>query len=746
MPAEVPAILRAMEGLREFCGRTLVVQGPPASGKSALLEEIAERAERLAARVVRLRGSYSDRLVPFAGLRGLRGGRPEVADGVLDLGDDTLPEGLDAPMAPVAVNPEALPRSHRRRPERAREISPGAPSRSRGAEGVDLATYWEELLPEFRGGAAHPVVLLADDAAYLDPESRAFLLQLGVRARLRPLLLALALDPTVPAAALWQEALATRADTEWVRQPGAGADPREVRRLHELLERLPERTARVVGVLALLGGDVPEFVLGRTTRLGLVALSDVLVPASESGLVRVRQGRASFPDRGAARVLVDLIPEGSRAAMHREIAEALEALSPEPTFARRVEVARHYLGSRPGATAMSRLVSAAEVGLDLLSYDTATELLEEAFACLVTVPPSERRSLEPELRLYLARALFFGGRPSEGETHLREGIGCALEAGTPSAELAASVEPLLVAIRAVGPRTSLVAALTEIAERCHAGGRIEVEILVDTVATELLTERGLGERARAAALRVADLARHRPERHLQAMGLFAMGLALLDGGREQLEEAERYLRGAHQLLANARRWGLDYLVSEFEVRLVERKGELDQARHLRQASISVLASEKLPTIELAHQIGLAGLELDRGGLSAAEPSLGRAHSLADTMHLLPPSPQLLRLWLLKGRRAALLGDFEGAREFWSALVDLPPDASVPRLRAEAILRLALLEQSRGHPDNAASLVGLLEDGGTPAVLPREWQGWTGDVAALAPRSQHGGGALPVRGL
>ncbi len=746
MPAEVPAILRALEGLREFSGRTVVILGPPTSGKSELLQEIGARAEQLSARVVRLRGSYGDRMVPFAGLVGLRGSPsdfPSVAGDAV--GDSPLPEGL-APMAPVAVNPGTMPRSHRRRAERPGSLFLGEPSRPRAADAIDLASYWEEILPEFRGASAHPVVLLVDDAAFLDPESRGFLLQLSARGRLRPLLVAAALDITVPGTTLWQEALRHRADVDWVHQPDASADPREVRRYRDLLDQLPERTRRLAGFLALLGGDVTELVLGRVSRLSVVALGDLLVPAAERGLLRVRDARVAFLDRAAARILAGLLPEAERAAMHREIAEALEALSPEPTFARRIEVARHYLANRPGATAMARLVSAAEVGLDLAAFATSTELLEEAHGCLVTVGPSERRTLEPELCLYLARALFFSGRPSEAEARLREGIARALGTQSPPAELAQSIEPLLLAIRAVGPRASLLTTLAEIAERCQIADRPEAEILFDTLSTELLVERNLRARAEKTALRVAQAARRRPEKHLQAMGLFAMGLPRLEGTPEELVEAERYLRSAHHLLANERRWELDYLLSEFEVRVVERRGDVAQARHLREASIAVLASEKLPTIELAHQIGLAALELDRGSPSSAEVPLERAQSLSETMHLLPPSPHLLRLWLLLGRRAALGRETSLAEEFWSALIDLPPDASVPRFRAEALLRLALLERARGRTDRAEALEATLGEPDERAALPPEWQGWVGHAVDLPGQSGHGGGALPPRRL
>ncbi len=744
MPGEAPAVLRALEGLRQFSGRTLAVIGPPTSGKSAVLDRIAEAAESLSARVVRLKGNSADRLVPFGALAELDSVGVVEPGGEVGPGDGTSAENGVAPMAPVAVNPGALPRAHRRRTERGRPSIFAESGRPRGAGAVELTSYWENLLREFRGDGAHPVVLLVDDAAYLDPESRGFLLALGAKARLRPLLLVVALDTRVAETSLWQEALAHREETDWVRQPDSAPDAREVRRYRELLDRFPPRTRRMVGYLALLGGDVPEHLVSRIAHLGHGPLLDLLRPATERGLIRVRDGKIGFSDGSAPPIVAGLFDEPLRAELHREVAEALEALSPEPTVARRIEVARHYLASRRGPTAMAHLVQAAEASLDLGAFDDAAELLGEAFGCLVDVPPGDRKTLEPEVRLYLARALFYGGRPAEAEGHLREGVERALEAGLARAELSGALEPLLLAMRAVGPRWSLVTTLAEISDRCRDKGQEEAAVLLETLRTELLVERHASERSEEAALRVAQLARGSPERHVQALGLVAMGLYRTAQG-DEIFPAERFLRSAHHLLANTGRWELDYLVAEVEVELVQESGDLEQARHLREASLAVLASEKFPSIELAHHLGIAAIDLDRGNAESAGASLARAHHLLETMRLLPPSPHLLRYWLLEGRRQALLKESSSATEYWSAIVDLPSDAGVPRLRAEALVRLGLLSSELGDAE-APQRLGLVPPTAPDlAALPLTWRAWLDHGAALSTPVLHGGGPLPPPG-
>jgi tetratricopeptide (TPR) repeat protein len=743
VPTEAPAVLRALEGLQEFSGRTIAVVGPPLSGKSRILAEIADASHRFSARVVRLKGNYADRQIPFAGLTGLRGAPvdeydPEggPASGFPDPGE------VIAPMAPVAVNPEELPRAHRRRAERSHSFLLGEPARPRGAEAIDLPGYWEELVQEFRGPEAHPVVLLVDDAAFLDSDSRAFLLGLGARASLRPLLIVLALDSSVAETTLWTEALRGRPGTEWVRQPDSAPDVREVRRYSELLARLPERTARLVGYLALLGGEAPDHLLVRISRVGHLALADLLRPAVEVGLVRTRDGRLTIPDRDAPPILADLFEPVLRAEMHREIAEALEALSPEPTVARRIEVARHYLAGQPGPIAMSRLVDAAEGALHQLDFDTGAELLEQAFGCLVQMPPDDRRSVEPEVRLALSRALFFGGRPAEGEAHLREGIERALEAEMPPADLATALEPVLLAMRTVGPRGSLLTTLEEVAERCGRRGRVEAEILLEVLVTELLVERGLYVQAEETALRVAQLARGRPERHLQALALLAVGLSRLAGDPDDPFPAERFLRSAHHLLGNARRWEFDYLVAELEVRLLEQRGDREQARHLREASLTVLASEKLPSIELAHHLGLAAIDLDHSNVGAAIAFLERAQELIGRMHLMPPSPHFLRYALLDGRRRALAHEYDEARESWSALIDLPSDASLVRMRAEALVRLGVLFLALGREDDTRELGVRPPTAPELGALPWTWTTWLGELEPPTIRADAAGQRIP----
>jgi len=743
--SDEPAIVRALEGLAEFTGRTLVILGPPASGKSALLTRLHTGVEASGGRVVALRGTYRERSVPFGVLEGLDRPSETPEDG--EEGNDAAEgpaadEGSLAPMAPVAIAPEAITGS-RRRDGRVRSTLFGGPSRNRGPPSRDANDFWKQLLPEFRGEDAHPVALLLDDAGFFDGESREFVVDLSRRARLRPMLVAIALDSTASASGVWEEALLGRSDVDWIRLQRAAPDPREVHRHRQMMEALSPSAVRMVGYVTLLGGETTAVALARIAKLSLRQLPEALRPAVEIGLIKVRERRVQIPDRTSLPILEDLLPEVERGRWHLEVAEGLQALWAEPPPSRRIEIARHYLASAADGVAMARLFEAAEASLGFLEFDEASRLLAQAIQCLGSIRPADRAPIEPEMHLMNARALFHSGCPTDAETALREGVEGALRAGTSAAELASWIEPLLPALEVIGPRRQLTTLVVELAERLHEAGLIEPEVLLETLLPAYDAERNMVERARADALRAAQNAHRLRERHLQALGLFAMGVSRMIGSEAEMAQAERSLRAARYLLRDARRWELDYLAAEFECRLLESRGSVDQALAIRQQSVAALERARLPSVELLHELAIAQIYLDRGTTPHADGPLDRALRITDSLHLFPPSPGLLRAWLLDGRRYALAGSVEAARDRWSALIDLPSTLDLPRVRAEALLRLALLEQASGRSEEVESLQEALKAPEVLAALPAPWQSWPKELESRATSSHHGGGRLPA---
>ena len=742
MPSLPTPVLRAMEGIAEGSGRTVAIVGPPMSGKSALLGELRGLLTARGARIVELRGSYRARSVPYGALDGLRA---ETVVGGQDSGGAPENAETDTPLTdPVPSIPyltERLPRSRRSRAERPRTTYLGQPVRARAANEGDPDAYWQEVLSEMRGATGHPIAILIDDGALFDSESREFVVALSKRARLRPFLIVIALDTSVPGFVTWEEAFLGRGDVDWVRFQESRPDPREAHRLKALFDDLPSVSQRVAGYVSLLGGNVGEVVLTRVSRLTFSQLAEAILPASGVGLLKVTEGKVAIPHPAWIPLTADLLPDRQRREMHLEIADALSALSPEPSLPRRIEVARHYLAWFPGPMALRHLLEAAEISLQLLAFDSAEELMSEAIGCLQSLPPPERDAIEPELRILHARALFSAGRLSEAEAEVREGLERALRARVPAEMLTEWVEPLLLAMRVVGPRPSLATTLIELIERCHDAEMVEVEVLFEALVAEFHSERGWSEKARLESHRAALLARKLPEGHLQALALLAVGLSRIEGSPEEQELASRFLRAARLLLGRARRWQLEALAEDLQARLLQSRGENQRAREVRERSLPALQRTRLTALELYQQLGIAEILLARGLSRGVDRALERAHSIAETLHLLPPSPALLELWLLEGRQAALNDLRDPARDRWEAIVDKPGPTSIPRIRAEATVRLALLEYPR-RPERAEALAAQLEDPELAAALPPGWSSWIEQLERLAPESENGGGPLP----
>jgi tetratricopeptide (TPR) repeat protein len=740
-------VLRALQGLSDSSGRTLVISGPPMSGKSKLLDEIRGMVSERGARLVELRGSYRARSIPFGALDGLNaspepsdaaGG--EAAEGESGAGAAPIP---DAPMAPIAYLPDRLPRSRRSRGDRPRTSFLGQPVRGRSANEGDPDAYWQGLLPEFQGESAHPVAILIDDGALFDPDSREFVVALSKRARLRPLLIVCALDVSVPGYMSWEDSFLGRGDVDWVRLPQTAADAREAHRLKGIFDDLPSVTQRIVGFVSLLGGNVGEVVLSRVARLNYPQLAEALLPATGVGLVKIQDGKVLIPHVAWVSVASDLIPAKQLAEMHLEIANALAALSPEPSLARRIEVARHYLAWFPGPMALKHLLEAGELSLHLQAYDASEELFAQAVQCLPTLPTGDRGPTEAELRLLHAQALFCAGRPSDAEGELREGLARALQDRVPAEIIAEWMEFLVLTMRVIGPRPSLVQTLAELADRCHDARWIEIEILLQSLLAEFYWERNQPDMARRESYRAGSLARTLPAGHLQATALLAVGLTRTESSPKEQELASRFLKSARTLLGRARRWELDHMAGDIEARLLEARGEWQKALQQREHAIPVLQRQRLETVELYHQLAIAGTLLDHRNGKGVEAPLERAAVIAEALHLLPPSPCLLRLWLLEGRYRALNGETGPARDRWEAIVQAPANDSLPRIRAEALVRLALLEHAAGRADIAEGYTRTI---GTPEVqdaLPRDWIADLGSLARLAPESQHGGAPLPI---
>lgn len=735
------ATRRALAGLADGSGRTIVLAGPALSGKSYLLDRLRSDLHAAEYTVTDLRGAYRDKesafgLVlpldpdaapgPFSAIPGDEGG--EAGE---EAGDDDAPPEI----GPFLAVPESPGRSRRARGARQKGSVLGVPYavRTRGVHEVDAVSWWRAFVERLRSGEERGRAILVEDGVYADTESRDVLLYLIDRARLRPILIVLALDTEDPGFAAWEEKLLGRTDVDWVRLTPFHEDPREASRFRRAWEDLPDATRRVLTFVALLGGSVPEVTLSRVARRSFGELANDLLPATESRIVRVDDGQVALRHGGWARVIPELWPPAVVAETHRDIAEALEALHREPTLARRRELALHYFAWEPGATALRYLLEAAELAERLADPDAVADLTERGLECVAGLPMGERTAAEVELRLFHARGLLLSGRPDEGQHELITGVTRALERDVPAEAIEEWLEPVVAPLFVVGARPALETTLGELSDRCERAGCLAAAVLLSSVVAAHEMERGRADRGRREARRAGHLARRLERGPAQALAMLAVALTHVSGDASERAIAARFLAAAQQGFAASRRSDLQQLAEELRTEQLRLNGRLEAALEARVQAAPALQRLRLPSVELLHQLGIAELILDTKPDRRSLKALQRAGALVDQLHLTPPSPSVLRYWILLARLLETVPDVPGARDRYAAVADRDPESAPTRLVHEARLRLARLELLDGRTGEAQAWFDRVD---AIAFAPRakpEFSAWSTALRAESAR-------------
>jgi AAA ATPase domain len=735
-PSDLPAaMLRALQGIADGSGRTIVISGPEASGKSALLEAFIDRLGVAGVTVRSLQATYSERTSPYAAVRSLGSAAP--AD---DASDEEGPPGGPFAYLPPDAAPSRRGRGER---QRGRVLGVAYAARSRGVERLDEEEYWSGVCAGLVAGEPARLAITVEDGIYADDASRAFLLYLSARTRLRPVVLAIVLDSSDPGFAVWEEQLLGRPEVDWVRTTGSRIDPREANRVKRAVDALRPATRRVLFLTALLGGSVSEVQLARVSRLTFQELADALLPASEGHLVRVEGGRVLIPHPAWIGFLPELMPPDEVRRMHREVADALEAMHPDPTLTLRRQLADHQYAAEPGPVALRYLLECAELSEQLFAFDTVDDLLQRALRCVPSLPVPDRTAAEAELRLFRARCLLLAGRAGEGERELTEGVELALQGRVEPVRVEEWLEPMIPSLQAVGPRPSLLTTAVEIVERLHDRGMGPAEAMLELILAEAELTRGRPEKGRHESHRAGYLARRQPTGPLAALALLAVGHSRSLGPPQDRELAERFLRSAGLSFTSLRRPELEQMAVEYRSRLLEAEGKREEALAIHARAIPILARLRLPSLEAHHQLGVAEAMFDEPSDARGLRALKRAHELVDLIHLTPPAPDLLRVWLLEGRRAGYADDPTMAREYWAAIADRVGPPVLERRRSEAVLRLAALELLHGRTDLARRryedrAVADLFGGEVP-----EWTDWSRRLRQLGPGAYSGAARLAL---
>ena len=474
------------------------------------------------------------------------------------------------------------------------------------------------------------------------------------------------LDVSLPAFQPWEERLAGRAEVDWVRFRHAKPDPREASRLQEKLELLPEATQRVLVLLTLLGGAVPELTLARVTRLGVNELANALAPALSANLIRVHEGKVMIPHDAWIDIIPGIVPEAQLRPAHLEVAEALAAMTPEPDLKRRMELTHHYYEAAHDPLSLRYLLETAEICDQLQASDAAEDLLARALNCVGSLPPTAQGVTAAEIRLLHARSLAFAGRVSEAEEQLHEGFSLALSCGADEDRLEEWAELVLPALRMLGPRPTLLEILRELSERCGEVGAVGAQVVFDVLIAENDHERGEYAEALRKANLAAERARDLDPLVAQSAARVAASMFVARGGYSVEAEEELFLL-AQTDPGRARRSPFAQVVDEVQLRLVERRRDPIEALAAHQRAIPVCQHLRAVVTELYHQLDIAEIELDAKPTSKTRETANRAVELVELLHLIPPSPVWARSWLVQGRFAALEGRLDEARDIWGAV-------------------------------------------------------------------------------
>ncbi|MCI4353721.1 MAG: ATP-binding protein [Thermoplasmata archaeon] len=708
-----PAFLRAYAGLEVHSGRTIALAGPPTSGKSARIAELRVELEKRNVIVLTTEGSYRDREVDYGALAPLW---PQFSE---KLGQSPGLAPLQIPLGIADVfGADGLPSMGGRRRTRVGGRSPFAPGPRTGSGGFEsLTAVWTGLSERFRAGSAIDLALLIEDATLLDPASRTLLLELSRLARRRPFLLVLELDSSLPSFSQWEEELLGRPDVDWIRLRHPHADVRETDRLQEILASLPDPTRRLVGFVALLDGSTSEVVLARIARRRTSELSELLGPALAANLLKVGEGRISVAHESWVDHLIESLPEETRREMHRIVAEGLEALSPEPDLQRRFQIADHYFQAEPGPTALRHLVDAAHLAERVLAFDLAEAAVEKAIACIPPAPNPGQAELAVELRILRAKLLSFGGRPSEAESMIREAIEESLLHRPTESRMEELLFPLAQVVYTLGPRPTLREVLTEASDRLQRAKWSGPEAVART---HLAYLEMIGARV-AEAEREVSKAHPLSGRPGEALAqivvlLFDAMLQLWNAG-QATPAVPRTLEAARHLLRGAHLSELDLLAEAVEARATELQDGLEAG--LRVIDRGLVVAERTGTLWLelylrnqrVHAL-LAGTDPE-----AVRLALRRSQYLVETLHLVPPSSPLFRVWGFEARLALMQGRIEEAREGWLDVLAHSMYSHLPRTRAQALFRLASLDVELEANDRAKLRLDELRQEGLEAFLP-----------------------------
>jgi serine/threonine protein kinase/Tfp pilus assembly protein PilF len=409
----------------------------------------------------------------------------------------------------------------------------------------------------------------------------------------------------------WQVAESNEAQAEMADYERL-ALPRTLRELlWKRLQGLPVGGFAVALAAAVLGREVPAALLGPMTGLPEKSLFEAVQELLRQHIfTEPVPGTLRFTHEKLREVAYARLAEPSRRRLHREAAEALEALGPERREEHLAALGHHWEVAAVAGKARECYLAAARKNKDRYAHAEAARLYR-AYLGLTEEPTAEGIAARNELG---REVLGFQGRLEEA-----------------SSEHHAALE----AARGIGDRRSEVESLRLLGQALRTQGRIEQarELFADALAIvrevrdPRLEGRVLGDLATAYGVQgQIEEARQRYEQALAILsevgdrrfeGLTLSNLASCYSLQGQIEEARRLYRQAlviHREVGNRQAEGvvLDNLATSYQER-----GWFEEARELYEQALVIqreAGSRLHEGLVLAH---LANSHYDQGRIEAA---------------------------------------------------------------------------------------------------------------------------------
>jgi DNA-binding CsgD family transcriptional regulator len=629
-------IERALAAARDGRGASVLVHGPPGSGRTALLEQAAAVAADAGLAVRTWAAAADEAGEPHAAVRAL-------------LGDLIAPGGVDAPagwsetIALVAAHgPVVLLLDDAERADEPSLRVLGALARRAAEAPLVLVVATDD------GPPGAPVRRMLDGA----PRSRDVLLRPLSEAASVALVRAVA--PGAPAAAgrachaagagLPRYVTALAADLPGGGEPGAGCPAPLVRRLADRLASLDPEAIALARALAILGAGATW------ARAGRLAGLDGPQRRAAADVLRV----AALVDRGAEPAFVArvvgagvraAVPPGAAASLHRAAAELLAGED-----APAEDVAAHLVACEPDGDpwAWRMLVAAGREAMDRRAPDVAVGLLLRALA----EPPARDDRAAVLIDLGIAESAAF--RNDVAVVHLRAAVAAA---GSLEERLEASLALVAVLTQAGDPERDLGAvldALTEVDDRrlreqleahvvnqarqhtsAHRATRAVAQAVAarvaadpdDASAAELAAAAAeltmAGERADDVAALAAAALQRTPDPEPLRSTTVPVAIRCL-ATADHLDAAARYVEAA-LAASRARDASLEVtMLSAFGADVAWRAGDLAAAERLARDAWSGGTRESWSLGHPATTAGLVTVLLDRGAPAEAEAVLATA--------------------------------------------------------------------------------------------------------------------------